>query len=86
MDNTLTFQTEDGEEITFYIEEETRVNGVSYILVSDSQEEDANAYILKDISADSDEEAAFVMVEDDTEWEAIANLFSQIMEDVDVLH
>lgn len=86
MDNTLTFQTEDGEEITFYIEEETRVNGVSYILVSDSEEEDANAYILKDISADSDEEAAFVMVEDDTEWEAIANLFSQIMEDVDVLH
>lgn len=85
MNNSIIFETENGEEITFYVEEETRVNGISYLLVSDSDEDDANAYILKDISSDEDEEANYVMVEDEVEFDAIAGLFSQMMEDVDLL-
>lgn len=85
MNNSIIFETDSGENITFYVEEETRVNGISYLLVTDSQEDDANAYILKDISSDSDEEAQYVMVEDDVEFDAIAGLFNQMMEDVDLL-
>lgn len=85
MDNSLVFKTENGEEITFYIEEETRVNGVSYLLVSDSDKENANAYILKDVSSQEDSEAEYVMVEDDTEWDAVAGLFCQMMEDTELL-
>ena len=84
MSNNIVFETEDGEQITFYVEEETRINGVSYLLVSDSAEDDANAYILKDISAEGDEEAQYVMVEDDVEFDAVADLFSRMMEDVDL--
>ena len=79
----ITFVTEDGEEVDFFVEEETRVNGCAYLLVTDSDEEEANAYILKDLSADGDSLAEYVMVEDDTEFEAIAKIFQQMLEDVD---
>lgn len=80
----ITFITDMGEEVEFYVEEQTRVNGVDYILVSDSMEEEANAYILKDLSADTDREADYVMVEDEVELEAISKVFSQMMDDVDI--
>ena len=80
----LTFTTEDGTEITFYVEEQTRVNGYNYLLVSDSQDEEANAYILKDLSQDGEEESRYVMVEDEMELEAISRVFSEMLEDVKI--
>lgn len=46
----ITFVTDDGGKEEFYVEEQTRINGVNYILVSDSKDDEANAYILKDTS------------------------------------
>lgn len=88
MDNkdtsSIVMTNENGEEITFFVEEQTRVNGIDYLLVSDSLGDEAEAYILKDISADGDDLADYVMVEEDVEFEAIANVFRQMMEDVDI--
>lgn len=83
--NIIVLETENGEKIELYAEEETRVNGVSYLLASDSCNDDANAYILKDVSSDEDEEAEYVMVEDETEFDAIADVFSKMIEDVDLI-
>ena len=80
----ITFITDENESLTFFVEEQTRVNGINYILVSDSQEDEANAYILKDLSADTDPEADYVMVEDDMELDAISKVFEQMMDDVDI--
>lgn len=80
----ITFTGENGENIEFYIEEQTRVNGTAYLLVADSEDEEANAYIMKDISADGDEVANYVFVDDDVEREAIAGVFSQMLEDIDI--
>ena len=77
------FVTESGESIEFYVEEETRVNGIGYLLVTDSDGDEANAYILRDMSADGDTEADYVMVEDEVEFEAIARVFQQMLDDVD---
>lgn len=45
----IEFQTEDGIQ-EFYVEEQTRINGFNYLLVSDSvTEQEAEAYILKDV-------------------------------------
>ena len=77
----IAFETEDGEIRAFYVEEETRVAGVSYLLVSDSEEDEANAYILKDLSEDGDAMANYVMVEDEEELHAIAGIFGQMMEE-----
>ena len=77
------FVTESGESVEFYVEEETRVNGIGYLLVTDSDGDEANAYILKDMSADGDTEADYVMVEDEVEFETIARVFQQMLDDVD---
>jgi hypothetical protein len=82
MDNSIIFETENGEELTFYVEEETRVGGISYLLVSDDEE---NAYILKDVSGEGEDEARYVMVDDDDEFSAVAALFGQMMEDTDLI-
>ncbi len=80
----LTFTTEDGESLEFFVEEQTRVNGTAYLLVADSEDGEANAYIMKDISADGDEVANYVFVDDDVEREAIAGVFSQMLEDYEI--
>lgn len=80
----IKFVTESGDTAEFYVEEQTRVNGTDYLLVTDSMEDEANAYILKDMSADTDLEADYVMVEDDVELEAISKVFVQMMDDVDI--
>ena len=82
--DSIKFLTESGETVEFYVEEQTRINGVDYILVTDSEQDEADAYILKDLSADTDPEAEYVMVEDEVELEAVSKVFAQMMEDVDI--
>lgn len=48
----LTFQGKDGEQAEFYVLEQTRVNGVNYLLVADSEEDDGECLILKDMASE----------------------------------
>lgn len=82
----ITLYTEDGEEITFLVEEQTRINGSNYLLVSEAADEnnDVQAYILKDTSPDASLEACYVFVEDDEELEAVSAVFQQMLEDTDL--
>lgn len=75
---------ETGEDAEFYIVEETKFNGKNYLLVTEASEEEdeAEAYILKDISEESDREASYIMVEDDIEREAVTGIFSELLEDI----
>ena len=51
MEEKITLQTDTGESVDFYVLEETRINGMNYLLVTDSEEEeDGECYILKDVS------------------------------------
>lgn len=83
METKIRFQSEDGTVTEFYIEEQTRIGGTAYLLVSDSLEEEASAYILKDVSEDTSPEACYVMVEDEEELQAVFKVFEQMLEDVD---
>ncbi len=80
----LKFELEDGTVVDFYVEEQTRVNGTNYLLVTDSQDDEADAYILKDISEDEDEVANYVMVEDDVELEALSRVFQEMWDDTEI--
>ena len=42
----ITFVTDEGEAAEFYVEEQTTIGGISYLLVSDSLDDEASAYIL----------------------------------------
>ena len=76
----IKFVTDEGETVEFYVEEQTRVNGTDYLLVTDSMDDAANAYILKD----SSEETDYVIVEVHVDLKAMSKVFSQMMDDVDI--
>lgn len=82
--NKIILIDNEGNEEEFYIEEQTRVYGKNYILVSTAQEGDAEALILKDISEDSNEEAAYVPVEDESELAAVMKIFEEMLDDIDI--
>ena len=72
------------EEVDFFVLEQTRVNGSNYILVTDSEEDEAECLILKDTSAAEDTESLYEIVEDDVELSAILKVFEELLEDVDI--
>lgn len=75
----------ENETVGFFVVEETRIAGVSYLLVTESEDdEEAEAYILKDLSEDGEAEARYVFVEDDGELGAVSKIFAELLEDVDL--
>ena len=44
----LRLEMENGEELEFFVLEQTKINGATYILVTDSEEDDAECLILKE--------------------------------------
>lgn len=72
------------EEVDFYVLEQTRVNGVSYILVTDSEEDDAECLILKDTSEETSSDSVYEIVEDDVELTAVSKVFEELLEDVEI--
>lgn len=86
MEEKIIFVDEDGNEIEMYVIEETRINNVNYLLVTDDEgdSEEAEAYILKDISNDEDEEAVYEIVDDESEVDNIGRVFSELLEDIDI--
>lgn len=47
-------------------------------------DEEATAYILKDVSTGTEPEACYEMVEDDEELQAVYKVFEQMLDDVDL--
>lgn len=82
----IPFQTEDGTSVNFYVLEQTKFYGINYLLVTeDTESEEAEVYILKDLSNEEETEAVYEMVEDEEELSALAKLFEELMEDVDIV-
>lgn len=86
MEEKIIFVDEDGKEVQMFVVEETRINNVNYILVTDDdgEDEEATAYILKDISNEEDEEAVYEVVDDDSEIDYIGKIFSELLDGIDV--
>ena len=65
----------------FFCLEQTQINNQNYLLVTEEEDGDSDAYILKEISSEG-EDAVYEMVEEDAELEAIGKVFSELIEDV----
>ncbi|MDO4326100.1 MAG: DUF1292 domain-containing protein [bacterium] len=75
----------DGESVDFYVLEETRINGMNYLLVTDSdEEEDGECYVLKDVSRDDEEEAVYEFVENEAEMDYMFRIFTELLSDEDM--
>ena len=71
-------------EVEFFVLEQTRINGVAYILVTDSEEGDAQCLILRDTSPADDTDSVYEIVDDDNELGVISKVFEELLEDVDI--
>lgn len=73
-----------GEEVTFFVVEETKINGYNYLLVTeeDNKDGESEAYILKDMSAAGDADAAYEFVEDDDELDSVSAIFAELLDDI----
>lgn len=85
--NRISFLSEDGENIEFSIIEETKINGISYILVTDSfEDENGECYIMKDISNSEAKDAEYIFVEDEEELNSVFEIFEKMMnDDIDIV-
>lgn len=82
----IILNSDDEQNIELYVIDQTRLNGINYLLVTDTEDEeaDAEAYILKDMSKDSDAEALYEFVEEDAELEAVSKIFSELIDDTEI--
>lgn len=85
MTEQITFINEEGEEVPFFVEEQTMLAGINYLLVTDGEEEESDAYILKSMrEGNADGEIVYEMVEDEQELDAISKVFAELLEDVSI--
>ena len=81
----IKFMSEEmNEEVDFYVLEQTKVGGVSYILVTDSEDDDAECLILKETESGNEQDNLYDIVEDDNELTAVSKVFEELLEDVDI--
>lgn len=78
----ITFNPDGEDPVEFFVLEQTRIGGISYVLVTDFEEGDGEALILKDISRDGEEESVFTIVSDDEELAAVAGVFESMLDDI----
>ena len=67
----------------FFVLEQSWIGGIDFILVTDEEEGDGEALILKDMSRDGEPEGLYTIVSDDQELEAVAGVFENMLEDVE---
>lgn len=81
----ISFAGDDGDILEFFVIEKTTLGGVDYMLVTDSEDEEADAYVLKDLSGTSDETGSYEFVEDDKTLEALGQIFQSLLDDTDII-
>lgn len=80
----ITFNPGGEEAVDFYVLEQTRIGGVNYILVTDVEEGDGEAMILRDNSGDGESESVFTVVTEDEELAAVAGVFENMLDDIEL--
>mgnify|MGYP001202528346 CR=1 FL=1 len=82
----IVFTNDVGEEVEFYVLEQTMINGKNYLLVADSsnEEEEANALILREKITTDNEENIYDVVEDEEELQSLSKIFVELLDDIDI--
>ncbi len=83
MEKITFIDPETKEEIEFFVVEETQINGAKYLFVTEKEDEDCDAYILKEMRADG-EDIVYEMVEDDAQLRAVGKVFAELIDDADI--
>lgn len=78
------FTFTDGEEsVEFFVLEQTKVGGNSYILVTEEEQGDSECFILKE-RKEIEGDDIYDIVEDDIELRAVSKVFEELLEDINI--
>lgn len=80
----IAFALEGAETAWFYVLEQTKIGGRHYILVTEEEEGDAEALILREVSEAKGTESTYEIVENDTELSAVAAVFENLLDDIEI--
>ena len=80
----IAFTLDDGEQIEFFVLEQAKLSGNNYILVTDVEDGDGEALILKETGTVDKNNTSYEIVDNDDELNALSSLFESLLEDVDI--
>ena len=83
MEKVIFVDPDTNEEIEFFVVEETQLNGQKYLLVTEEEDGDSDAYILREI-ADKEDDVIYELVEEEAELTAIGKIFAELIEYADI--
>ncbi len=84
MEKVLFTDPETNEKAEFYVLEQTTIRGEDYLLVTVDEEGDSETFKFRETSHEDVQDINYEMVEDDRELEAVAKVFAELVEDVDI--
>ena len=70
--------------VDFFVLEEAKLGGKQYLLVTDSEDGDGEALILRLDSGDTDPDSTYVIVEDEKELSAVLLLMRDSLEELGI--
>lgn len=80
----IKFEIDNGEKIELFVLEQAKLSGFNYILVTEEEDGDGEAMILKEVSLQDKNNTSYEIVTDDDELNALATLFESLLEDIDI--
>ncbi len=81
----VTFTLEDGNEIDYFVLAEAKVGQDSYLLCTEEEEGDAEAFVLKAVPGEEDEETiVYESVEDEDELRKAVEALEEELDDIDI--
>ncbi len=76
---------ESGEDVSLFVIEETELSKEKYLLVAESEDEDADAMILHEVSVDeASGDVSYEVVTDDTLLQSLGKIFSELLSGTEV--
>ena len=72
---------ETGDTDLLYVLEEAQLAGIRYLLVTEEETGDTDAYIFREVSEDDAGIVTYENVEDEQELNAVSRLFTDLLED-----
>ncbi len=82
--DSIVFEAEDGTEVEFEVLEQTTLGGVNYLFVVDRADDESFLILRENSGADTEEMAAYDIVEDEKELSAVIKIFDELLEDVNL--
>ncbi|MBQ9550364.1 MAG: DUF1292 domain-containing protein [Lachnospiraceae bacterium] len=83
--DSVVFTQEDGTETEYFVLAEAKVGQNSYLLCTEEEEGDAEAFVLRAVpDGDDGENILYETVEDEKELEKAVEALGEILDDVDI--